>query len=104
MAVLSYHAQYERANRFALLEERLGFTKIVMEYEKPEEDIRECLTSSGILIIKRASEDFIITAWMASINDCYALSKLVGKSQVPPKLYKRVKKNQERHPELIKFV
>lgn len=101
MMTFSYHAQYERANRLAQLEEVLGFTKIVLEVPVYEENKRYCITSSGILIVKAITEEFVITAFMCNINQCYRLYKMAGKAQVSPKLYKRITKNIERHPELL---
>ena len=97
----SYHAEYERADRMAKLEEVLGFTSIVLEVPVVEERKRYCLTSSGILIVKALKEDFVITAWMANIDQCYRLYKMAGKSQIAPKVHKKVVKNLERHADLI---
>ena len=97
----SYHAQCERANRLAQLEEILGFTKIVLEVPIYEEGKRYCITSSVIMIVKAIEEEFVITAFMCNINQCYRLYRLAGKGQVSPKLYKRITKNIERHPELF---
>lgn len=97
----SYHAQHERANRLTQLEEILGFTKIVLEVPVVEEGKRYCITSSGILIVKAIEEEFVITAFMCNINQCYRLYRMAGKSQVSPKVYKRITKNIERHPELF---
>ena len=97
----TFHARVERANRIRALEEVLGFTKIVLEVPVVEEGKRYCITSSGILIVKAIEEEFVITAFMCNINQCYRLYKLAGKGQVSPKVYKRITKNIERHPELF---
>lgn len=97
----SYHAQVERADRLQKLEEVLGITKIVLEVPIVEEEKRYCLTSSGILIVKNLHRDFVITAYMINVNQCYRLYRLAGKSQMSPKVYKRVVKNCERHKELF---
>ena len=99
--LFSYHAQVERADRLAQLEEVLGFTKIVLEVPVAEEEKRYCLTSSGILIVKNLHRDYVITAFMATIDQAYRICKMAGKSQIPPKLEKRVVKNYERHKYLF---
>lgn len=99
--LFSYHAQVERADRLAQLEEVLGFTKIVLEVEVVEEEKRYCLTSSGILIVKNLHRDYVVTAFMANIDQCYRLYRMAGKAQMSPKMYKRVIKNCERHKELF---
>ena len=99
--LFSYHAQVERADRLAQLEEVLGFTRIVLEVPVVEEEKRYCLTSSGIIIVKNLHRDFVVTAFMANINQCYRLYMMAGKGQMSPKIYKRVTKNCERHRELF---
>ena len=54
---LSYHAQYERADRLARLEEVLGFTNVVLEVKDYGAYKRYCVTSSGIVIVKAMEED-----------------------------------------------
>jgi hypothetical protein len=83
------------------LEEVLGFTRIVLEVPVVEEEKRYCLTSSGIIIVKNLHREFVVTAFMANINQCYRLYRMAGKGQMSPKMYKRVTKNIERHSELF---
>lgn len=97
----SYHAQVERADRLTQLEEVLGFTHIVLEVPVVEEEKRYCLTSSGIIIVKNLHREFVVTAFMANINQCYRLYRMAGKGQMSPKMQKRVVKNCERHKELF---
>lgn len=99
--LFSYHAQVERADRLVQLEEILGFTRIVLEVPVVEEEKRYCLTSSGIIIVKNLHREFVVTAFMANINQCYRLYRMAGKGQMSPKMYKRVTKNIERHSELF---
>lgn len=100
---LTYHAQYERADRLARLEEVLGFTSIAMEVRCVEEHKRLCITSSGILIVKDLYQDIVVTAYMIDVDTLYSLSIKAGKKQMPPKLYKRVCKNMERHRDLYRI-
>lgn len=97
----SYHAQYERADRLQALEEVLGFTKIVVEVPVVEDQKRYCLTSSGILIIKNLHKDYVVTAFMATVDQAYRVCRMGGKSCIPPKLEKKIVKNNERHRELF---
>ena len=81
--------------------EVLGFTKIVLEVPVVEEEKRYCLTSSGVLIVKSLYRDFVITAFMCNVDQCYRLYRMAGKAQVSPKVYKKITKNIERHSELF---
>lgn len=100
---LTYHAQFERAERFAKLEETLGFTSIVMEAISVKRNVKFCVTSSGILIIKNLQNDYVITAYMLDAKELITISRLAGKKQVPPKLMKRVEKNMVRHADLYRI-
>ena len=97
----SYHALHERSGRLKQLEEVLGFTKIILEVPVLEDKKRYCLTSSGVIIVKNLYEDFVITAFMANMNQCYRLYRMAGKKHLSPKMEKRVLKNIERHSELF---
>ena len=101
MTNLTFHAECERANRLQALEEILGFTNAVLEIKCYEEEKKYLLTSSGIIVVKNLYRDTVITAYMANINQCYRLYRMAGKSQISPKVRKRVLKNIERHPELF---
>ena len=96
---LTYHAQYERADRMARLEETLGFTNTA--FEVVHRQARICVTSSGIAVVKRLEEEVLITAYAITIDELYALCHIECKKQIPPKLYKRVVKNMERHSEIF---
>lgn len=98
------HAEFERSERFALLEEYLGFTNIVVEIiDKNEEGklARKGLTSSGIIVVRCLYEDKIITAYMAHDYQVERICRKAGKKCAPPKLMDKVKKNAKRHPELF---
>lgn len=97
------HAEFERSERFALLEERIGFTNIVVEIlEKKDGRFRRVgITSSGIIVIRAQNLDKIITAFMAHDYQAERICKVAGKKCVPPKLMDKVKKNAQRHPELF---
>ena len=99
--LFSYHAEVERAERIKALEETLGFTSIALEVYCHQDNKRYCLTTSGVLLVKAATEEFLITAMMANIDQCYRLYRMAGKSQIAPKMYKRVTKNMERHSNLF---
>ena len=99
--LFSAHILTDRANRLRRLEEVLGFTHVALEWVDEANSKRYCLTSSGVMIIKALHEDFVITAWMATVDQLYRMCLMMGKAQMPPKLYKRVSKNMERHRDLL---
>ena len=99
----TYHAEIERNARLEALENVLGFTKIVIERTtiKNGRYVREGITSSGILIVRPLHEDKIITAFMVRVEKAASVCHGAGKKQIPPKLYEKIVKNAQRHPELF---
>lgn len=99
----TYHAGIERNARLEALERVLGFTKIVIERTtiKNGRYVREGITSSGILIVRPLHEDKIITAFMVRVEKAASVCHGAGKKQIPPKLYEKIIKNAQRHPELF---
>ena len=97
------HAEFERSERFTLLEERIGFTNIVIEIlEKKDGRFRKVgITRSGIIVIRALNFDKIITAFMARDYQVERICKVAGKKCAPPKLMEKVRKNAKRHPELF---
>lgn len=83
--LFSAHILTDRANRLRRLEETLGMTRVVLEWTDTTANKRYCITSSGIMIIKAIDEDFVITAWMATVDQLYRLCRAAGKAQMPPK-------------------
>lgn len=100
----SKHLQCDHPERFAALDEYIGFTNIVMEVIEVHKKYgrrRVGITSSGIMIIRNARENFIITAYLPTMVEVEKVARQAGKKCVPPKLLKKVQKNLERHPELM---
>ena len=100
----SKHLQYDHPERLAALDEYIGFTNIVMEVIEVHKKYgrrRVGITSSGIMVIRNAHEDFIITAFLPTMIEVEKVARQAGKKCVPPKLLKKVQKNLERHPELM---
>ena len=100
----SKHLQYDHPERLAALAEYIGFTNLVMEVlevHKKHGRRRVGITSSGIIVIRNAQKDYIITAYLPTMVEVENIARQAGKKCVPPKLLKKVQKNLERHPELM---
>ena len=97
LGVLTYHAAIERKERFDFIREHFGFTNVVMEGMRDGKIY--AITSSGVLLVKTL-DGAIITAYPVSIKVATFISRdMLGKRQVPPKLYKKILKNMDRYPE-----
>lgn len=103
----STHLQKDHPERFARLEEYIGFTNIVLEvveHHKKYGVRRIGITSSGIKVVRNIQNNFIITAFLPTEEEVVRIAHMAGKKCVPPKLLKKVRKNLERHPELLYMV
>ena len=82
---------------------KVNLSKIVIERTtiKNGRYVREGITSSGILIVRPLHEDKIITAFMVRVEKAASVCHGAGKKQIPPKLYEKIVKNAQRHPELF---
>lgn len=98
--MLSTHLTEERANRLALLQEYLGYSdRVMMETHDRFHAARVRLLSTGIVLVLDVYEDFVITAYAATLAQASAIYKAGGKERMPQQLEKRIRKNQQRHPE-----
>ena len=98
----TYHAEYERQERLARLEELLGVTRVVISYHDERRKNIRCLTSSGIVMVL-SYENVLITAYAATVKEASFMYRSVGKSQISPKIYKKIQKNMERFPEFFRY-
>lgn len=100
------HAYIDHPERMRLLEEYIGFTGIVVEIldKRKGQYARKGLTSSGLIVVRCLHEDKMITAYMPDEEQAKEICRKAGKKQVPPKLWKKIQKNLERHPELLYMV
>lgn len=99
---MSYHAREERLDRLASVVEYLGMSKIIFEApDRRYKDSVRCLTSTGIIFVKDEHTGKIITGFMATVPQVMALYMKNGYQKVPPKIYARVKKNNERFSFLL---
>lgn len=99
---MTYHAEYERQERLARLEELLGVTRIVLTSHDVRRNNVRCLTSSGIIMVF-SYENVLITAYAASLKEAEQMYYYAGKSQISPKMYKKIRKNMERFPEFFRY-
>lgn len=90
---MTYHASVERLDRLAACVEHLGMSHFVYEAPDPKyPDTIRCLTSTGIIVIKSATSNTLITGWMATPKQVAAMFN----GHAPKKLFARIIKNNER--------
>lgn len=92
MLKMSKHTKTDRLDRMVYIATTVGFGNIVLE--RVEGDKRECLTDTGVLLIKALQTDFLITAFIVSIDKANALYKSAGIARMPDSLYRKINKNK----------
>ena len=61
---VTIHAAVERIDRIVYIAKNIGWGEgIVVEVRREERGTRECLTDSGVLIIKDMEEDIFVILW-----------------------------------------
>ena len=89
---MTYHAQMERTDRLVYIAMTVGFGEIVFEHRTLEH--RECITDSGVLLVKPLHEDILITAYIVGIDKAMALYRReFGEKRMPAKLYSTIMHN-----------
>lgn len=94
---MSYHCREDRLDRLTYIATTIGWGEVVAE--RRTENRRECLTDTGVVMIKALDRDFLITAYIASIDRAFAIyHDVYGKNaKLPQSLYKRICKNKKYH-------
>ena len=86
----SYHCTEDRMNRLVFIAEEIGWGEVVLETTIG--DKRECITSTGVLLVKALKEEFLITAYVPSIDKACAVYQSSG-HKFPQSMAKIIKHN-----------
>lgn len=92
---VSHHVAVERIDRVVWIAQKIGWGEQILETVDNERFSRYCLTSTGVVLVKAYNSDTLITAYVATIGQVYAMHKACGISHIPWYLENKVKKNQQ---------
>ena len=92
--MLTNHCRGERLDRLVRIATEIGFGEVILTIRHEEMHRRECLTSTGIIMIKDIQEEVLITAYVASIDRVIAMYKSQGFNSPPPSVRNKVLKNK----------
>ena len=90
--VMTYHARIERADRLTYIAMNMGFGEVVLEHKNTTSHRLECITDTGVLIVK-ASNGAIVTAYIPSIDKVMAIYRQEGYSRIPTQMMAKITKN-----------
>lgn len=101
---LTYHCQYERANRMKKIIQMIGLGQVVAErYAMTSKDVQAkgytgkyiCITDTGITIIKSEDKQKIITVYVTTARELNYVYR--GAKNVPCYLQRKVDHNQSKY-------
>lgn len=101
---MTYHCQYERANRINHIINEIGIGNIVLEkYRMTSKEVQSkgfygkyvCLTDTGITIVKSEDKQTVITMYVTTARELVRLYG--GIRNVPSALRKKVDRNQSKY-------
>lgn len=89
---MSRHLKEDRVERLTTIATTIGFGEVIKETKHRTQT--SLLTNTGVIYIVDKKEKYIITVYVATLEELVAIYK--GK-RVPQKLYNQVKKNTKIH-------
>lgn len=92
---MSYHAKIERIDRLAACVEHIGIGEIVLEIERY--GAVEQFMDNGLVLIINPATNTLITGYMATIKQMYAMFMENGYTKIPDRIYKTVRTNSKKY-------
>ena len=89
--VMSTHVREDRLDRMTYIAINVGFGEVVMEHRM--ETKKECITNTGVILVKNLEDDFLITAFVGTIDKVTAIYHANGYDRIPTNIYNKVTKN-----------
>ena len=83
----SQHFLNDRSNRLTFILTHTDLSDLTVVLERKFPDKRECVTADGVILVKAIETEFLITAYVATLDKVYAMYKSAG-MDVPPSLKK----------------
>ena len=84
-----------RIERMLYITQTIGFgERIVCEGSRRDKGTRQCITETGILIVKMPEEETMVTAYIPTLEQAGMIYKSVG-LRMPDWMVRKIKKNQK---------
>lgn len=90
--IVTRHVAEERMNRMLFIAENIGWGDIILRWYNAEEDTVECLTNTGVLMIKSADMRILVTAYTCNVDRAFFLYSQYNQ-RVPEWLVMKIRKN-----------
>lgn len=92
---MTQHAKVDRIERCAYIAQKIGFGEtIVCEGFRRDKGTRQCISETGILIVKLPKSETMVTAYIPTLEQANLVYKSAG-LRMPHWLIQKIKKNQK---------
>jgi hypothetical protein len=101
---ISRHIIQDRMERMVLIATTIGYGNIIREFitDGKYGKIRQCITDTGVIILKEYDTNKVITAYVITVDRLIATYRAEAPNErVPQYLYKTVLNNQKKRPYLF---
>ena len=101
---ISNHLIQDRLERMVLIATTIGYGNIIREFVTDGKygKIRQCITDTGLVIIKEVDSEKIITVYAIHLNRAIALYRSEAPNErIPQKLYTAILNNEKKRPFLF---
>lgn len=101
---ISQHIIQDRLERMVLIATTIGYGNIIKEFVTQGKygKVRQCITDTGVVIIKELFTEKVITVYAIRINRAIALYRTKAPNErIPQKLYTAIVNNEKKRPFLF---
>ena len=92
----SQHVLNDRSNRLTFILAHADLSDLTVLLEQRYPDKRECVTADGVILVKAIETEFLITAYVGTLDKVYAMYKSAG-MEIPVSLKKKILRNKKRN-------
>lgn len=101
---ISQHIIKDRLERMVLIATTIGYGNVIKEFVTQGKygKVRQCITDTGVVIIKELFTEKVITAYAIRISRAIALYRTEAPNErIPQKLYTTIINNEKKRPFLF---
>lgn len=94
---MTSHVIDDRLDRLTYIAMNVGFGNVILERIHEDSKKRDCFTDTGVLLIKDAYKEVLITAYIPDIDKVTAIYRNCGYATTPQEIVRLVKKNRKHY-------
>ena len=102
MITVSNHIRYQRSERLVAILTHVGLGEPMMEFYDTHQRNINVLTSTGVYLVYDLDKTTLITAFMATLDKVYAMTKS-NPMPIPKSMKAIIKKNEQKYSWIYKI-